>query len=170
MCELTTVLAVIGTATTVMGAVQQGKAQSDAYEYQAEMANREANNERDAARDHADKIRKLARRQTGEQTAALAASGVSVAEGTPLVIEQDTLQRGEEDAFTELLNGERRANSLEGQAALYKSGAKNAVTSSYLSAGSSLLSGAGAIASGWKKAPTAPTGGNVPGGYNTRIG
>lgn len=159
-----TIFTIASTAFSVLGSIKEGQAQSDAYKQQGKAYNQqaaiqtqEAANVRDEAKARAEKIRKLARMQGGEASAALAASGVSVAEGTALVIDKDIRERGEQDAFTELLNGDRSGRNLEAGASINRSSAinargaaKDAKTASYLSTGASLLSGAGQAYSGWK--------------------
>lgn len=167
--ELIAVLGAASTAVSVIGAVRQGNAQADAYEYQADAARVEAANERDAAKDQADKIRKLARLQTGEAKTALAASGVAVDEGTAVLIDQDIRDRGEQDAFTELLNGNRKARTLEGQAGMYDSSASNARSAGRMNAAGNLFSGAASVASGWKKPVNQTSSSNLPGSAGTRI-
>lgn len=152
MCDLITGLAVAGSGLSALGAIRQGQAQANSDNYNAEMARREAVSEKDAALQQAEKIRRVGKRTRSEATSAMAASGLQLDEGSALVIDQQIAQDVEQDAFMELLTGDRRARQLNAQASMFKASAKNAKTSSYLSAGASLLSGAAGAYSGWKAA------------------
>lgn len=162
--EFFTVLQGVGTAMSVLGAFQQDNAQANMYEYQAEMDRRQAAAEKDAALASAEKIRKATKLQRGEATEALAASGVSLSEGTPILIDRDIADRGEQDAFAELLTGSRKADSLYEQARMNKSAASDARASSVLAAGSEVLKG-------WKFARPSSnkTSTGVPGGPATPL-
>lgn len=107
-------------------------------------ADRAAAAERAASEDEARMIRKNVREVRSSATAAYAASGVDVSEGTPLVVERDITQSGEEDALTTILYGHRRS------AALRRSG-KNAQDAAYFDAASSALGAFGDYKAGkWK--------------------
>jgi hypothetical protein len=128
---------VAATAAKATGSVLGGKAQKRA-------AYDEAAGLQDEARAQAKVIRRQAAESRSTAAANYAASGVSVAEGTPLIIDRVITQRSEEDVGNTLLTADRRA------AALRKSG-KAAQTAGYLNAaGSVLQTGASISAGGWK--------------------
>lgn len=137
------------TLLSAAGSIIGGQQQQAMYGFQAAQMKQQAAEERDAAKAEAEKIRRAKDRAQGEARAALAGSGVSVSEGSPIVIAQDIANRYEEDAFTALLNGDRRARSMNQQGAMYKMAGSNAMNAGYMGAGTSLLSGAMKY-SGWK--------------------
>lgn len=131
-------------ASTVISAgsaINTGIQQADAADDQATIAANNAEYEKDAAKQRAEKIRKLGRMQQGETKAALAASGVKVGEGTALELQKDVGRRAEEDALTALLGGNRAYDSSMAESAAYSKASSNATTNSVLSAGSSIASG-----------------------------
>lgn len=128
-------------AIAAVAAINSGMQQADAAEEQATIAANNAAYEKDAAKQRADKIRKLGRLQQGETKAALAASGVKVGEGTALELQKDIGRRVEEDALTAILGGNRAYSSSMAESAAYSKASSNATTNSVLSAGSSIASG-----------------------------
>src|SRR5690606_26806172 len=119
----------------------QGKTQEAVAEVNAENARQQAAQQKDTAVAQAEKIRKAAAQQRSEANAALAASGVSVGEGTPVTINDTINLNAEQDAYTAILNGTRNANASLNQAAIFDAQGRDAINSSYLDAGSSLLAG-----------------------------
>lgn len=58
-------------------------------------------------------IRRRGKETRAAATAALAASGVDIGDGTPLLIDSEITQRSEEDALAALLTGKRRAKAAK---------------------------------------------------------
>jgi hypothetical protein len=158
-------IALASTAFQMYGQYQQGKSQQAQYNYQAQV---DANNAQivewqaqDAIKrgdieeqQHRLKVAQLA----GRQRSALAASGVDVSSGSALDVLGDTAELGELDALTIRSNAAREAYNYRVQASnaqaassLNALSAKNAKTSSYIGATSSLLSGANSMADKWYK-------------------
>lgn len=171
-----TVLMVAGTAFSAYSAIQQGERQAEWADYQAKQAEADAAAERSAAVIQAEKIRKLARAQAGESTAALAGSGVDVGEGTAVNINKDIYANAEEDAMLMILGGIDRANRREAEADALRLKGNQAQQAGYLNATTSLL-GSAALGStvprGWITSfrPTGrPTGGTVPGYSSSDLG
>lgn len=153
MCEPATIITAIGAAASALGAIQQGQAQKDTYNAQAQQALNDGAYRADAAKAHAEKFRKAGRAQQGEAKAALAASGVKLGEGTPLEIDKSISANAEEDALSAILSGKRAQSSAQQEAALLGKAGENAETSSYFSAAGSVLSAGGRYATaGWKGA------------------
>lgn len=156
MCDFGITAAVIGIvgtiASTTMGvvsSVQSANAQKAQYNYQAQVAKKNA----EIAQNNADQKRQEgieeARQQriktlqaVGSQQAAMAANGIDVSSGTALDVIEDTAASGELDALTtrynyetQALAYEQQANNFNNQASLdtfagqnaYKSGMINAV-------------------------------------------
>lgn len=124
------------------GSVQQGSQASAFYNYKANQAIADAAAERGAGAVRAGKVMKAGRFAQGEVTAAYAGSGIDVGSGSSLAVKEQLQRNISEDATAQLLTGERRARSLEVQAAGDRIAAVNARTSGTLGAARSLLTGA----------------------------
>lgn len=121
--------------------VVQGQQQRRAAEFAAQQDANAAAMERDAAAAHAEKVRRAMRSQQGEARAAYAASGVDVNSPSATRIVEDIGMRGEEDALTALLTGERRGTALEGSASMRRQAGRAAQAGSFVQAGSTLMGG-----------------------------
>ncbi|MGQ6017320.1 hypothetical protein ACUNG1_25510 [Serratia sp. IR-2025] len=152
-------VAVIGSSVLAAGgAVAGGIQQQKMANYQADQANADAEAARASARVQADRIRKAGREKAAQANAALAASGVETGEGTALRITSGITGDAEQDAYTTILNGMNTGARYNAQAQADRLSGRNAATSGYINAGSSLLSAGGTGYSGWKKAnPTTTT-------------
>lgn len=121
------VLGAVGTGLSVVGAIQGGKADASANQFNADAARREA-----ASREAAQ--RTAAQRQLGSIRAGVSKSGATM-EGTPLMVLSESAANAEIDALNTRYSGQR-------EGALYDSRARNARTAGYMRAGTSLLTGA----------------------------
>ena len=121
------VASAVGTGLAVVGAIQGGKADASANQFNADAARREA-----ASREAAQ--RTAAQRQLGSIRAGVSKSGATM-EGTPLMVLSESAANAEIDALNTRYSGER-------EGALYDSRGRNARTAGYLRAGTSLLTGA----------------------------
>lgn len=137
------VAAAVGAAGTIYNGIQQ----ADAADNQAQIAENNAAYEADANKQHAEKIRRMAKAQRGEANAALAASGVKLGEGTPLAIQKDIAQKSEEDALSAMLTGSRAIKSGEDQADMLRASGDAALVGSAVSV---LSTGANAYGN-WKR-------------------
>lgn len=145
------VLAAVGGVMSAKGQMDAGRAQQQAANFSAEQDEIEAAQTRQAYREQAEKIRRIGRAQASEAKAAYAASGVSIGSGTPVLINDQIQNDTESDAYNTILTGNRRADSLEAQAAMSRrSGASMAKVGQRAATGS-LLSMAGSTYSAWKK-------------------
>jgi len=124
---LGTTLGTVGTAVGALGAIQGGKAENSAAQFNADSARMEAQ-----ARETAQ--RTAAQRQLGSIRAGVSKSGATM-EGTPLAVLSESAANAEIDALNTRYSGQR-------EAALYESRGRNARTAGYLRAGTSLLTGA----------------------------
>lgn len=150
--ETTALLAYAAVASAAVGAgaaIYSGAQAQDAAATNAELSRRQGAQEADAAIAQAEKIRKAGRAQAGAATAALAASGVSVGDGTPVRINEQIYRDSESDAYSTLLTGSRRQQTANNQAGVLVNQGNAAMTSGVLNATSSLLS-AGANYGKWK--------------------
>ncbi|HBY9792970.1 Uncharacterised protein [Klebsiella pneumoniae] len=158
MCTGVEIALVASTVLAAGGAAYSGQQQKKMSNYQAAQAEADAEASRKAARVEADRIRKAGREQAAAANASLAASGVETGEGTALRITSGITGDAEQDAYTTILNGMNTGARYNAQAQADRLSGRNAATSGYINAGSSLLSAAGTSYSGWKKAnPTTTT-------------
>lgn len=139
-----TYLAAASLAVGVGSAIYSGQQQKQAADTQAQIAENDAAYASDAARAHAEKIRKAGRAQRGEAKAALASSGVKLGEGTALEVDKSIIQNSEQDALSAILSGDRALKSGDDQASMLRASGDSAQTSSVLQAGGTIIS------SGWK--------------------
>ncbi len=158
MCTGVEVALVASSVLGAAGAVASGQQQKKMANYQAAQADADAHAAQAAAKVQADKIRKAGAAQASQANAALAASGVETGEGTALRITSGIVGDAEEDAYTTILNGANSSARLNAQAQADRISGKNAATSGYINAGSSLLQGGATAYSGWKK--SSGSGGN----------
>lgn len=153
MCTGVEIALVASSVLAAGGAAASGiQQQQKMANYQADQANADAEAARASARVQADRIRKAGREQAAQANAALAASGVETGEGTALRITSGITGDAEQDAYTTILNGMNTGARYNAQAQADRLSGRNAATSGYINAGSSLLSAAGTGYSGWKKA------------------
>lgn len=152
--------AAVGGIASAFGAIQQGKAQASQLKFQAAQ-NR--NNAIVARRQSDDAIKRgevaeeAQRRNTqqiiAKQRVGFAARGIDLGSDNVVETLADSAQFGELDALTVRSNYAREAYGYQVQASNYSAsadndllGAKNAKTASYITAGTSLLSGASSVA------------------------
>lgn len=151
MCTGVEILMMAGTAMSVVGQIEQGQAQKEMYNAQAQQSLNEGAYKADAAKAQAEKIRKAGRAQQGEAKAALAASGVKLGEGTPLEVQKNITQSVEQDALSAILSGNRATASAQEEAQMLGKAGDNAVTNSYFgAAGTALQAGASYAKGNWK--------------------
>lgn len=129
---------------------QQGKERKRLNDYQAQLAEADAQAEREAGEATASRIRRAGTFQQSEARAALSASGVEIGAGTPLLIEREIARGSEADALAAILQGTRGVARSEGEASLFRMAGRNAVTAGNRAAFGSLLSGGAQATSGWK--------------------
>lgn len=133
--------AVVGAVTSAAGAMQQGAAQQNMANYNAAVAEREAESARRAAAFEESAQRDRAEKVKSTQRALFAKSGVTP-EGSPLLVEADTAQQAEQDALAIRYSGSVAEARAKSQAALDRMQGKVAKQAGYFKAGSSLLTGA----------------------------
>ena len=153
----------LGAIAQARGQRQAAAAKANEYEYQAKI---DDNNRKVAlwkAQDAQDRgakdeaaLRIKVAKLKGRQKSALAASGVEIGDGSALDILGDTAALGELDALTIRSNAEREAyeqkvnaSNLAANAGMKRMGAGNAIIAGRIGSMTSLLTGAGSIASQW---------------------
>lgn len=159
MCTGVEIALLAATTVSAGTAIMSGMQAKETADMNAEMQRRQGEADKDAALAQAEKIRKAARAQVGEANAALAASGVSIGEGTPVRINEEIYKNSESDAYSTLLTGNRRARSAQEQAGIMQWQGQNAQTAGFLNAGSSILAAGSRVGGGWKT-PTGMGGGS----------
>lgn len=137
-----TVMSIASTAISVPAAIQQGKNAQAMYNYQAkvakknaEIAQQNADQERQAGLEEARWQRIKTLQSIGSQQVAMAGNGIDITSGTALDTIEDTAQMGELDALMIQYNSERAAQNYEQQASNFNNQAnldviagKNAAT------------------------------------------
>jgi len=153
----------LGAMAQAQGQRHAAAAKANEYRYQAQV---DDNNRKVAlwkAQDAKDRgakeeaaFRTKVAQLKGRQKSALAASGVEIGDGSALDILGDTAALGELDALTIRSNAEREAyeqkvnaSNLAANAGMKRMGATNSLIAGKINATTSLLSGAGSIASKW---------------------
>lgn len=135
----------LGTVVSVFGAIQQGQQASDAAEYDAKVAERNATIARQQAAADADAQQRDARRRIGAARAAYGAAGVDV-EGSPLDALEESAANAELDRQNILYRGRLREIGYQDDAAQSTYNAGQAESAGYMKAGSALLAGASSTA------------------------
>jgi len=149
-------VAMASAAAAAVGSIQQGQAQSQQAKYQAAVARNNQTIAQQNAQDALDRgaeqeqeQRKKTQFLIGQQRASLAAQGADLSSGTSLDLVSDIAGTGELDALTIRRNAQLEARQDQVQGLNYQADSqlqtlagKNAKTSSYLDAGTSLLGGA----------------------------
>ena len=135
-------LSAFGTVTSFISSQNQA-AQAN---YQADIATQDARNEKSYAQIRADKIRKAGLLKQSEARVSLAGSGVDVDAGTSVEINRKIGENTEQDALTEILDGNNRAAKLDQQAQGYKIQAAG----SKLSGLGTLIAGGAQTLQGWR--------------------
>lgn len=153
MCiSMAAALLIGSTAVSAMGAVQQGEQAAAMGNYQNAQAKADAEAAQGEAKLRAQQIREAGKRQKSAATAASAASGVSVSDGTAELINNQIDQGAEQDALTTILSGGNTARRIKAQGEFAKTQGENARTAGYLSA-----MGVGMkAASGWRSSANDP--------------
>lgn len=132
MAVSTGIMMAISAAASIAGQLKQGQANRAAGDAEAQQLERRAAQERDAALQEADKIRRDAKRTQGAARAQLAASGVNVNSGTALTIDDEISADSERDAHMTLLTGKRRSDASTFAASQSRARGSNAMKASVL--------------------------------------
>jgi hypothetical protein len=136
-------LAVAGTAMSAFGQIQQAQRQKAMAEANANLAEQDAAQKQQAAKEEAYKISKERARTLGTQATQYGASGVSLSSGTPLDVLANTAAEYERDITYAGLHGDQARRRGEAEAEIYRFGGEQAATAGWIGAGSTLLTGFG---------------------------
>jgi hypothetical protein len=156
---MATIFTVLGTMVSAVGTIAAGaaaaraaNAQAAQQEHAARVADQKAMQERALAQRAAFEKRREGRLATSTLVARAAASGTSATDPTIIKLGGDIAGRSEYLALSDMARGEQAGRDQEDRAALnrWQAGiardeAGNAMTSGFLRAGSSILSGANSL-------------------------
>ena len=138
------------TVYSVYSTQQSGKQAQLNADAQSDQAQSDADAAASAAVVQADRIRRLARNQSSEANAALAASGVETGAGTAININEEIIGNAEEDAALTIFNGKNQKARGYVDASNYSmAGSQARSTANAQSIGTVLNAGANAAMS-WK--------------------
>jgi len=140
------IAAIIGSAVSAYGAYSQSQAQAAAARYNAKLAENQSINAQNQAQVEIERRRDLYRRQKGAQLAAMGGSGIELGEGSPLLLETDSAEQAALDLARVKYEGDIKSTSYQSEVNIQKFAARSATRQGYISAGASLLSGAGSAA------------------------
>lgn len=144
MCEPLTIAmtaAAIGTGMQAYGTYEQGKAESEANKYNANMMRQQAQDAAERGEKDKQKAALQNKQLMGKQMAQLAANGIDLTSDSPLEIFQQTAEWGERDRQEISDNTAREIWGYNSQASLFDSAAKNAKRQGKIGAFSTLLNG-----------------------------
>ena len=162
MCDPAS-LAIASAAVSAVGSIGTGISNKKASDYQAQVeqqnatiAQNNANQELAIGKEQERRQRLKTAQIAGEQKTAIAANNLIVNSGTALDTQADTAYMGEMDALMIRYDAQRRADAykqqslnLQSQSQMTSLAGKNALTSSYLGAGASLLGGVAKANTKW---------------------
>lgn len=134
---------VAGAAISAVGAVQQGRAANTQAKFQSEVLQQQAQRDREKAAADETAFRRNQSRVLASRRAALGASGVDQATGSPLLVSEDFASEVELQARRIRSGGELQATRAEQQAGLQRFAGKAAQRGGFVRGGSLLISGAG---------------------------
>ena len=155
MCEpatlatLSSVASIAGTALSTIGAIEQAQAQKDAAEYNAKVAEYAAQDAQQRGEQEAMKARQQASQLRGAQRTTMASRGLDLGVGTPMALLDQTDYFAETDQNTIRNNAAKEAWSKRAQAQGFRNEASS--INPMMSGASTLLTGAGNVASQWYK-------------------
>ncbi len=135
------IISVVASAASAYASYQSGRMQKKAAETSAALAERDAENQRAAARIKGENYAEEARRRMATMRAQYAQAGVKM-EGTPLLVMMNTAREVEKDLQRIKWGGEAQANAFQGEAGLQRMMGKQAYQQGVMGAGTTLLTGA----------------------------
>lgn len=143
--EVLALAGLAGGALSAGGALYKGQATKAASDYNVLVDNQRAAEEVDQAGASAQDYIRKGSDTVESAVAAQGATGVT-GEGSPLMVDENTVRQVALGAARTLQGGDLRASRLKDDATLQRMKGDNAVTASYLEAGSSLLTSVGKFA------------------------
>ena len=141
MAQALLIMQVVGTAVSVMSALQQGRAAKSAADFNAQTSTQNADIARQQATDQATQSSRENYLRLGAIRAAQGRAGGTGDAGSVLDVLGDTAAQGEIERQDLIYQGELKARGFANTATLERAGGEVAQTGSYLKAGSELLGG-----------------------------
>ena len=126
---------------SAVGAVRQGQAAAASADYNAKVAEQNAQIANAQGNAAVEAQQRDAQRRMGAAVAAYGASGVQLSDGSPMDVLEESARNSALDAATLKYNYRLRGMGFENQAALSSAQSGFASTSGYLNAGAALASG-----------------------------
>ena len=145
MAHLPIILAAVSTVVGAVGAIRQGKAAEKAANFNAAVAQRNAQIARSQAKAEATQIDRLNRLRIGSARAAIGASGIQM-EGSVIEVLGDVVVQGELERQDAIYRGELRAIGFQDTALLERFKGKEAARAGKLRAATILLKGGSQVA------------------------
>ncbi len=135
----------LGTVTSAMGQIQQGKAQQEAYDTNAEIARQNAINVEKSATYEESIQREKADALKSRQRALYAKAGVDITSGSPLLVMAEDMERAEADAQAIRYAGNVKKTSYLNQANMNEFYGEQAYSAGKTGAFSTILGGIGSM-------------------------
>lgn len=160
MCDPVSIGIAFSLASTAMAAKSQrdqGKAAKSTADYNARVADNQAQDVRNKGTQEENKQRQATAQMLSSQRAALGASGIEIGSGSALQIQRDTEVTGEIDAGRIRSNYQDQASSLETGATLTRVEGANAKIAGNNQAMGTILSGGAKVAGKWYDKKSAAT-------------
>jgi hypothetical protein len=143
--EVAGVVAALGAVTSAVGEVAAGNAQSNAAKYNSEVDANNATQALQASQAQAAVSQQQTTQKLGEQAVAYGAGGVDVNTGSPVDVMTSTAAQGRLDAMTLRYGGQIAAQRDTQMGTLSSYTGAEAAAAGDLSAGSTVLTGAGKV-------------------------
>lgn len=141
------VVTVIAAGVSAYASYEQGQQQKKAANFNAKMAEYNAQQAKDAAKAKAEIYEKETRRRLGAMRQQYAAAGVEPTAGTSLAVLIDSAQEAEKDLVRIKAGGEAESWSFMGESELQRSMGASYERAGNIGAGASLLGGAARVIS-----------------------
>jgi hypothetical protein len=139
----------IGAGMSMLGSIQQGQAEKQAKDAQAQEYEQQAEQAKVAAQEEAKRIRAAGEKTVSASRTAMAGAGVVADQGSAVNINEDIYQKSESDAYNVLLTGDNRASSYKRSASMARKAGADAQSASLLRGATSVVSSF----AGWKGGP-----------------
>ena len=148
---------VISAVAGALGSIGEANAKADANEYNAKIADQNAQYARQEGEAEAERTRRENQRRVGAASANYGKAGVVIDQGSPLEVLGDVAREGELDALIQSYKGERGGRYQDSQATIFRTRAEDSRSAGYFNAGSSLLTAASKFGSRTPAPPAKPT-------------
>lgn len=145
MCEPVSLMMAAGTLISMVGQVKAGMDQKKMANYQARVADVNAQNALAIGASEEERIRREGRRVRQNQKAQIAAAGLDVTAGSPLLLQVNAAEETELAALDARLSGQMTADQQTRDAAVRRAEGKLAFTNALFGAASTAFKGGGSV-------------------------